>query len=93
LVGSITPSDANIGNIETSHETKNEAHEAQMIEDFSNDDLLDEENELNDATYTFLGVQKGNSMEVRNAATLAASALVHLSSRSSGKLVNATSMT
>jgi hypothetical protein len=93
LVSSVTPSDANIGNIETSHEIGNEAHEAQMMEDFSNDDLLDEENELSDATYTFLGVRKGNSVEVRNAATLAASALARLSSRPSGKLVNTASMT
>jgi hypothetical protein len=64
-----------------------------MMEDFSNDDLLDEENELSDATYTFLGVRKGNSVEVRNAATLAASALARLSSRPSGKLVNTASMT
>jgi hypothetical protein len=33
--------------------TGNEAHEAQMMEDFSNDDLLGEENELSDVAYTF----------------------------------------
>jgi hypothetical protein len=73
--------------------TGNEAHEAQMMEDFSNDDLLGEENELSDVAYTFLGVQKGNSVEVRNAAILAASAPACLSSRLSGKPVNAVSMT
>jgi hypothetical protein len=72
--------------------TENKTHEAQMMEYFSNDDLLSEENELSDAAYTFLGVQKGNSVEVRNVATLVASALTCLS-RLSGKPVNAVSMT
>ena len=87
------PSDANIKNTEASHETRKETHEAQMMEGLSNDDLLDEENDLSDAAYTFLGVQKGNSVEVRNAATLAASAPARLSSRPSGKLVNTVYMT
>ena len=86
-------SDANIGNTGASHETGNGDHEAQMMEDFSNEDLLEEENELSDAAYTFLGVQKGNSVEVRNAATFAASAPARLLSRPSGKPVNALSMT
>ena len=38
--------------------------------DFSNDDLLGKENDLTDAAYDFLGVQKGNSMNVRNACLL-----------------------
>jgi hypothetical protein len=59
--------------------------------DFSNDDLLGEENDLSDATYDFLGVQKGNLVNVRNAATLTASAPARFTlqpTRPDGKMVS-----
>jgi len=72
-------SDTSIGG--TSHMTENEAPKAQM--DMDNDDLLGEENEFSDAAYVFLGVQKGNSVNVTNAATLIALAPTHLLQHSS----------
>jgi hypothetical protein len=45
--------------------------EAQMDYDWSNDDLLGEEDELNQAASDFLGVQKGVLVKVTNAAALA----------------------
>jgi hypothetical protein len=41
--------------------------------DWSNDDMLGEEHELNESTRNFLGVKKGDPVNVRNAATIAAS--------------------
>jgi hypothetical protein len=64
------------GNIETSHKSGVEASEAQM--DMDNDDLLGDE--LSDADYALVGVQKGNPVNVVNAASLAASAPARLSS-------------
>ena len=75
--GNTNISNASAGNAETNRKTRNDVPEAQMDLDFSNDDLLGEENDLSDAAYDFLGVQKGNSVNVRNAATLTASALAH----------------
>ena len=79
--GNTNITDASVGNTEINHKTGSEAPEAQMDMDFSNDDLLGEENELCDAAYNFLGVQKGNSVNVRNAATLTALAPARFSSQ------------
>jgi hypothetical protein len=70
--------------------------------DWSNDDLLGEEHELNESASNFLGVKKGDLVNVRNVATIAAfgssrtlSALARLlqrpsqSARLARKLVNA----
>jgi hypothetical protein len=84
------PSEANMENKDASHDGGNGIQEAQLMDEFSNDDLLDEENKLTDAAYTFLGVQKGNAVDMRNAAALAASAPARLSARPSG--VNAAAL-
>jgi hypothetical protein len=52
-----------------------------MDMNFSNHHLLREENELSDAAYAFVGVQKGNSVNMRNAGSLAASAPARFSSQ------------
>ena len=41
--------------------------------DFSEDDLLGEENEISEAPHDFVGVKMGHSVNVRSAASLAAS--------------------
>ena len=50
--------DASVGNIKTCHKTRSEALEAQIDMDFSNEDLLGEENELSDAASDFLEFRK-----------------------------------
>ena len=46
--------------------------------DFSKDDLLGEENDLNEAARDFVGVKKGHSVNVRSAALLTSLALACL---------------
>jgi hypothetical protein len=54
------------------------APEAQMDIDLSEDDLLGEENDLSEAARDFVGVKKGNLVEVRSAASLSSSALARM---------------
>jgi hypothetical protein len=50
---------------------EDKASEAQMDYDWANDDLLGEEHELNEATRSFLGIKKGDPINVKNVATIA----------------------
>jgi hypothetical protein len=73
--GDTNISDASVGNAVKNNMTGKEdkAPETQMDFDWSNDDLLGEEHELNESTRNFLGVKKGDTVNVRNAATIVAS--------------------
>jgi len=44
--------------------------EAQMYIDFSEDDLLGEENELSEAAHDFVGVKRGHSVNVKSATSV-----------------------
>ena len=70
--GTVLP-DASVGNAANNNSTVKEAKapETQMDYYWSNDDLLGEEIELSESARNFLGVQKGEPVNVRNAATLA----------------------
>jgi hypothetical protein len=65
--------DTNVGFTANNSLTGNRAKvpEAQMDYDWSNDDLLGEETELSESARNFVGVQKEEQVNVRNAATLA----------------------
>jgi hypothetical protein len=69
--GATIVSDANVGSANNSS-TENGAKDfdAQMDYDWANDDLPGEETELSESARNFVGVQKGEQVNVRNAATL-----------------------
>jgi hypothetical protein len=65
--------DASAGIAEKNNMTGKEAKtkETQMDMDLSEDDLLGEENELSEAAHNFVGIKKGDAVNVRNASSLA----------------------
>jgi len=73
--GDTNISNANVGNIVKNNiiGKEDKVPETRMDFDWSNDDLLGEEHELNESAHNFLGVKKGDPVNVRNAATIAAS--------------------
>jgi len=77
-------SDASVGNADNTSINRKEAKapEAQMDIDFSEDDLLGEENDLGEAAHDFVGVKKGHSVNVRSATSLTSSAPARLLQRS-----------
>jgi hypothetical protein len=63
--------DVNVGSAnDTSTKNRAKDSDAQMDYDWANDDLLGEETELSESAHNFVGVQKGEQVNVRNAATL-----------------------
>jgi hypothetical protein len=69
--GSVVP-DASVGvTNDTLSGNDAKAPEAQMEYDWSNDDLLGEENDLSESARNFIGIQKGQPVNVRNVASLA----------------------
>ena len=78
-------SDASVGNADNTIINRKEAKapEAHMDIDFSKDDLLGEENDLNEVARDFVGVKKGHSVNVSCATSLTSSAPARLLQRSS----------
>ena len=72
--GDTNISNANVENIVKKNMTGKEdkVPKTQMDFDWSNDDLLGEEHGLNEFARNFLGIKKGDRVNVRNAATIAA---------------------